>query len=295
MTALLLALWGCSTPDPVLTRVQEPEVSTWVDELSASGGTLTAQVVAPVGVDASLDEPRSTGLTFTPQGDVRAEQAGDLSVVTQTWAFTGKKGSYVIDGPSASWGEDGLADPPTVFVDLGVDAPREGELADITDPLAISPFPTQMVLIASGVAVLFLAGLWFAFKPRSEPPAPAPLAPDVAALRAWAAASQDASLDDHGRALAISGIFRTYTEAVLAFPATSMTSSEILRYLAGLEHLAAANQPRAKALLRATDRVKFADEAATHELFERLGADLEAFVQSTRPRTIRSDSGSQDD
>jgi hypothetical protein len=182
------------------------------------------------------------------------------------------------------WGEDGQAIAPSLFVDMGVDAPREGTLADITDPTQVDPFPIVAVAVGSGVALLFIAGVWFAMRARPSEIPKAVVPPDVVALRAWAKVQRDATLDDHARALAVSGIFRTYAEAALAFPATAWTSSEILRYLEGLQHLSKANLPRAKELLRATDRVKFADEAAADELFERLGADLEAFVQSTRPR-----------
>lgn len=279
-----LVLCAC-TPD-ILSEpvVLDADVRSWVNDVSAVGGTLTGQVVAPTTENLQLAPPVSEGLSFEPLGDARVERAGQSVVLTQQWTFSGDKGSYRIDGPAAMWGDDGQAIAPSLFVDLGVDAPREGTLADITDPTQVDPFPVVAVAVGSGVALLFIAGVWFAMRARPSEIPKADLPPDAVALRAWDKVRRDPTLSDHDRALAISGIFRTYAEAVLAFPATAWTSSEILRYLEGLPHLSQANMPRAKGLLRATDRVKFADEAATGELFERLGADLEAFVQSTRPQ-----------
>lgn len=279
-----LALSAC-TPDGSSEQVVlDAEVRSWIEDVSAVGGTFTGQVVAPTNNNLQLMPPVSEGLTFEPLGDPRVEQAGSSTVLTQRWSFAGEKGNYRIDGPGAMWGEDGQAIAPSLFVDMGVGAPREGTLADITDPTQVDPFPIVAVAVGSGVALLFIAGVWFAMRARPSEVPKAVIPPDVVAMRAWAKVQADPALDDHDRALAISGIFRTYAEAALAFPATAWTSSEILRYLEGLQHLSEANLPRAKGLLRATDRVKFADEAATEELFERLGSDLEAFVQTTRPR-----------
>ncbi len=279
-----LALSACMSDGPPEEVVLGAEVRSWIDDVSAVGGIFTGQVVAPTSENLQLAPPVSEGLTFEPLGDARVEQAGASTVITQRWTFAGEKGNYRIDGPAAMWGEEGQAIAPSLFVDMGVGAPREGTLADITDPTQVDPFPIVAVAVGSGVALLFVAGVWFAMRARPSEVPKAVIPPDVVALRAWARVQRDATLDEHARALAISGIFRTYAEAALAFPATALTSSEILRYLEGLQHLSEANLPRAKALLRATDRVKFADEAATKDLFERLGADLKEFVQTTRPR-----------
>ena len=107
--------------------------------------------------------------------------------------------------------------------------------------------------------------------------------PDLVALRQWDAIRSDEGLDDETRAQGASRIFREYTEAVLVFPASSWTTSEILRHLQRLAHLPQGNLPRAKRLLRATDRLKFAGESARDELFDELDADLRGFVASTRP------------
>ena len=285
---LWMALAGCGAPSSSTTGVELPTgVRTWASDLTPSGGILTAQGVAPADSEPVLGEPVATGLSFEATDTLRTERAGDDLVLTQVWRFTGSKGHYRIDGPELQWTGGGLAQPSPLYLDLGVEAPRTGELMEITEPGAVRPFPWVPVGIGGGVLLLFGLGVAFAFKPRRPPAAAAPLPPDEAALAAWRAARRDPSLDDHGRALAISGIFRTYAEAVLAFPATAWTTSEILAHLRGLPHLADTNLPRAKALLRATDRVKFAEADVTDELFDELGADLEAFVRSTAPRRLK--------
>lgn len=280
----LLALASCTPETPIEQVAPDAEVRSWIDDVSAVGGTLTGQVVAPTSDDLQLASPESQGLTFEALGDPRLEQAGSSTIVTQQWSFSGEKGNYRIDGPAVLFEDGERLVAPSLFVDMGVEAPSEGTLADIDDPTQVDPFPAVAVAVGSGVALLFFSGVWFAMRSRPTEVPKTVLSPDIIALRAWDKVQRDTTLNDHERALAISDIFRTYAESVLAFPATAWTSTEILRYLEGLQHLSAANLPRAKGLLRATDRVKFADEAATAELFERLGADLEAFVQSTRPR-----------
>ena len=52
-----------------------------------------------------------------------------------------------------------------------------------------------------------------------------------------------------------------------------------------MQHLPEGNMARARRLLRATDRVKYAELRPGQDFFEDLEADLRAFVGSTRPRT----------
>ena len=141
--------------------------------------------------------------------------------------------------------------------------------------------------VAIIVAVLFFGGIWLAFRAtsRGEPPELPPEPPDVAALQRWEAIRRDPTLDDMARAHALSQIFRTYVEAVLTFPATAWTTSEILERLRDMAHLPTGNVPRARRLLRATDRVKYAEARPGQDLLEELDADLRAFVGSTRPHS----------
>jgi hypothetical protein len=166
-----IALSACTTEGPQEQVSLQSEVRSWIDDVSAVGGTLTGQVVAPTADNLQLAPPVSEGLTFEPVGDARIERAGSSTVLTQQWSFAGEKGNYRIDGPAAMWGEDGQAIAPSLFVDMGVGAPREGTLADITDPTQVDPFPIVAVAVGSGVALLFIAGVikHYAVKTQQQP------------------------------------------------------------------------------------------------------------------------------
>ena len=93
------------------------------------------------------------------------------------------------------------------------------------------------------------------------------------------------------KAKALSSIFRDYAEAVLSFPASAWTTTEILEKMRSMSHLAEGNVPRARRLLRATDKVKYAEHRPGEDFFEDLDADLRAFVGSTRPHAWKPDAG----
>jgi hypothetical protein len=172
-----------------------------------------------------------------------------------------------------------------LFIDIATEAPREGEPEDIVEPSRIIQIPWGWFGAAAGGFAVLAAGIFLAFgRTGSKKEAVLPAdPPDVAALRAWEAVRSDPTLDDQERALAISRIFREYAGVVLGFSATAWTTTEILAHLRGLAHLPEGNVPRARRLLRATDRVKFADHKPGTDLFEDLDADLRAFVGTTRP------------
>lgn len=282
---LALALAGCAAEE-VAPPALSPGVRTWIDGAGPSGGAVVVQVVAPAEVRVDVGAPAAPGLEWAPDGAPRVERAGELQVITARWTYRGPKGHYEVSGPDAAWAGGAPLRPSPLFVDVGVEPPREGELADIEEPAAVWAFPWMAAAGGAGLLALLGGGVWLAFRPGPPAPPPPLDPPDVRALRAWEAARRDPALDDHARALAISRIFREYTEEVLAFPATSWTTSEILTHLAGLARLAEANGPRARRLLRATDRVKYAEAGTTAELFEQLDGDLRAFVDSTRPRAL---------
>lgn len=294
MRALLLALaLACGGPPPAPAATGPVEVRSWI-EGGKAGGTLVVQTTFdPAGQVTQPEPPAAGGLELKADGEPVRERVGAREVVTQRFAWTAPKGNYEIPGAKAHWkGPAGEADATStsLFVDVQADPlGREGDLADIQDPPRVRTIPWRAIGIVAGVGGLLLGGIGVAFfgtrrrAPLVVPPEP----PDVVALRAWDAVRKDPSLDDYAKAVQISRIFREYTEAVLGFPATAWTTSEILDRLASLAHLPEGNVPRAKRLLRATDRVKFAGEQAKQELFEELDADLRAFVGTTRPHQWR--------
>jgi hypothetical protein len=199
---------------------------------------------------------------------------------------------YEIPPLTAVWtGPDGttaVGRSVPLWVDLGVEPPRSGEPADIVEPATdgLMGWFVAAALLAATLAVG--AALWRAVRPRHVPVAPPADPPDVVALRAWEAVRSDPLLDPHRKALALSRLFREYVEAVLAFPATAFTTTQSVDHLKSLPHLPDPNVPRARRLLMATDRVKYAEARVTGALFDELDRDLRGFVGDTRPRRVEA-------
>lgn len=292
---LLVLLMGCGGPHGTW-HADRPGLSTWVEGKKDGGGVLVVQLTADAKARVSLPEPEVKGLTFEPQGKERVEKVGKRVVITQRYTFTGDKGMYEVPAllahSTTAKGETDLRSEP-LWIDLGVPPPRKQKLADIDEPPKVWQSPTlwEWSLIAL-VGVSVLAGVLFLRSARrpSEVAEPRPPA-HIRALRAWEAARDDDSLSDHDRALAISRIFRDYMEEVLRFQATAWTTTEILEHLRTMSFLPEGNIPRARRLLRATDRIKFADAQARAEMFEELDADLRGFLDSTRPRSWETEEG----
>lgn len=252
------------------------------------GGSLVVQVDYDPAGQVEVPVPAGNGLTFRPDGEPRVERIGGRDVVTQKFVFEGASGSFEIEPLSVGWtGPDGAVTTVTsgaVFVDLGVPPPRPEPITDIVEPGRVRPIPW---LMGAAVLAVVVGGLWVAFRPRrvavvtAKPPPP----PDVVALSAWEAVRADAGLPLEAKAVRLAELFRVYVEAVLGFEATARTTGEIVAHLESLAHLPEGNPARAKRLLRAVDRVKFAEEhpGGVDEWLAELDADLRGFVASTRP------------
>lgn len=257
-----------------------PLVEAWVQSPDGK-----PEIVLQIRADEAVEitPPSGDGVTLGAMRE-RVEVVGGLTVTTRTWQLQPRPGSAVLSGAcaTAGGGEPVCAEP--VYVDFGKAPDRPG-MADIVEPGRLWSIP--WLPIFGAVAVLGILVAW-ARRARSKPPAPVPAGPpephDARALRRWAEVQADTTLDDLSRAEALSEIFREYVEAALAFPARSWSTTETLAHLGRLAHLARENVPRARSLLRATDRVKYADVRPGADLFEELDADLRAFIDSTRPR-----------
>lgn len=292
-SALLLVLLACGPAGPTV-RSGGAGVRTWVEGQTEAGGVLVVQVEAAADVEVDVPEPVATGLTFQPKGDPRIERVGDHTVLTQRWTFVGSKGIYEVTSlraPYSGAGGEGTLVSEPLWIDLGVPAPRTGELAGIAEPRRVFRLTWLEIAFATGVAAASAIGVNLLVRASRRPPAAeAPRQPaHVRALKAWEAVRADASVDDHAKTVALSRIFREYMEEVLRFPATAWTTTETLAHLQGLSFLPEGNVGRAKRLLRATDRVKFADAAARQEMFVELDADLRAFLDHTRPRAWQAE------
>ncbi len=283
-------LAACTTLGTGSAELEPVTVSMWLDgQVSAGGGALVVQTSFDADGELQPPQPTAEGLTFEPDGPPTIERVGGHQVVRQRYVFRGKKGSHEIPPLIATWsgpeGEEVQAETYAVWVDLGVEAPEVGELADIVEPATVWSIPWAPLCAVGGTGLLFLGGIGFAFtRPRrARDVVVVPEPPDIVAIRSWEAVRADEAMGDEEKAEALSRIFRVYVEGVLAFQATAWTTTEILARLTGMGHLPEGNVPRAKRLLRATDRVKFAEAKPGADLFDDLDSDLRAFVGSTRP------------
>ncbi len=199
------------------------------------------------------------GLTIRPDGN-------------GVWTLSGEDASYVL-----LVNLEGAPEPARVFVDIGVAGPTGGPMDDLAAlperPSPIWPWVVGAIVLLGGLA----AAAWMAwrrFKPIPPPPPPIPA--DVLARREWSALRVRTDMDHEALALALSGVYRRYLEAVHQWPATQRTTREILNAVAG--EYTAAQLDRSKRLLMAMDLVKFAEREARVSLFDELDRDFDALV-----------------
>ncbi|MEM6925759.1 MAG: hypothetical protein AAF602_02425 [Myxococcota bacterium] len=296
MNALVLtALWlGCSRPGADVVQVDAPPVAVRAvleRKPEGGGGVLVVRVEHDRDVDIDLPTPVASGLTFELVDTPELEPLGARNVVTQRFRFSGSRGHYEIPPIAVAYpgadGETATARSDAIFLDLETDPVEVGTLEDIVEAPETGNGVPGLLALLGGVVGGLLYALWPKGRPAEVVKRP-PLPPHLAALHAWEAVRADAERTDEDKARELSVIFRRYVEAVLRFEATALTTSEILQRLLGLTRLPKGNVPRAKRLLRATDRIKFAEERPTDELIDELDADLRAFIEATRPSTVRS-------
>jgi hypothetical protein len=283
----LALLGGCTAPVVQMPEVSGSTISSRFEGNDGQGGVLVVHIAVPPGAVPEVPEPSGEGLSLQAMGAMDQEQVGSRQLLTWRWSVSGSAGSYEI--APVDLRIVGLDEPvdsaPSLFIDLEVEPPREGEWVDIADPGVVRVIPWAWLFGVGTVATLSLAGVVWAFRrPRVPGVVEIPEeAPDVVVLRGWASVHQDDRLDDYTKALALSRLFRDYLEAVLTFPATAWTTTETVAHLRELAHLDAEHVPQARRLLRATDRVKYAETKPKEDLFEVLTEDLLTFVDATRP------------
>lgn len=282
---LLSVFWVCFA-----SASEGVSVEAWVSNSPDRGvGTLVIQMEIPNGFDVQWPEPSVEGLRFTESGEPQTERFGTSSVVRRTFRFSGPAGHYEIPSLTVTWTTDDeahTASSNAIFVDIEKDPIRSEALSDISEPEKIWILPSWVKWTGAVFGLMLLLGggviRWIRRMPDSED-AVDESPPDVVAIQSWEAVRANQDLSEYDKAVEISRIFRQYTEVVLGFAATAWTTREILDRLMAMKHLQQGNVPRAKRLLRATDRIKFADASAAKELFDDLDADLRGFVGSTRP------------
>lgn len=293
MRRSVLAVWLAVACDPQGVGLPAPdappvEVRVFLDGPARSGGgNLIVQTEFDVGGEVQIPEPVATGLEFVVDGLPTTERIGERDVVTQRYLFRGRPGHYEVPPLLATWTDEQGASvegqSTSLFIDVEVEPVQVGELVDIVEPLPVRSLASSPWLIAGGLLSL---GLGLATWPRGRSASAEPvrrLPPHREAIEAWERVRDDVSLTDEDKARELSVLFRRYVEAVFGFEATAWTTSELMAHLKSLSLLPEGNLPRARRLLRATDRIKFAEERPSSELIEELDSDLRAFIDATAP------------
>ena len=245
----------------------------WVEARKVDGGQ-AVRVHAPAGtVMPTVDK-----LTIT--------QASVGDDGTAIWEVKGEKGSYILNVP----GPD--SKPVPVYVDIGVDGPIGGKMADLAGTAPRQP-PIWPYLLAGvlglGTLVAGAIAAWRRWRPL--PPVAPPEPPDVIALREWIALRARDDLAPPALALELSAVYRRFLDATRVWPASSRTTREILDNLAS--ELSAAELDCARRLLSAMDLVKFADRDAQASMFEQLDADFRRLVVPVRGRSDSAADGAR--
>ena len=194
---------------------------------------------------------------------MRTERAAGRVRLTQRHVLSGPAGSRVIEPLCV---DDALCSD-ALYVDLGPATPPAG-MQDIVEP-SPPPAPWPWGTIAAFTAVSGIAiGAWRRWRrPVVAAPATGPDDPaHVVALRRWEALRADPSL-----------------AASLHIPARSLSTSEVLRALGGRAALRDGHLQGAERLLRATDRIKYAEDRPGADKFGIFDEDLRAFIGATRP------------
>jgi predicted nucleic acid-binding protein len=288
---LLLALAGCgSNALPPLAPPPVDRALVVTEKRVAEGTPVVVEVRtwAEPGWTVPPVAPTAEGLTATRTATDGPTREGERDRLVETWELTGAPGSYVVsvgevEAADAAGSTRALA-PPPVFVDVGVDGPLAQGISDFEAPPPPPP-PRYGAYAAIAGGTLLVAGLgvglaWWRRR-RPEPVVQAE-PPHQRALRRWEEA-RAGDLDDHSLALALSAILREYIEDTQAWPATARTTREILQYVASTGVLGVADRLRARRVLDATDRLKFAREGGGAAFFDELDADFRAVVSALRP------------
>lgn len=287
---LLGACAPAPTEAPIPDQPSPPSIEAWIED--RKGGTdLVIQTLLDRDQADLLPEVRPPRGVTLQEGQTTTERAGSWQLQTFRYRVGGQAGHHTLaDICLPTTPQPRCASP--VFLDLSVPGMTE-DMADIVEPAPVgAPVPWLLLgligLGAGGVATLLT--WWFTRSRPSQQAAPAaPPPPHEVALARWEQLRQDPHLDPMARAVGLSEITRVYLDACLSFPAAKWSTSEILNHLQQLTALPEGNVPRVRRLLRATDRVKYAEEPPGESFFEELDADLRALIDSTRPRTWSED------
>ena len=288
----LLVAVGCGA-EPVLPPLAPApvDVEVRVEQTSvASGEPIVVEVTRWTSSDWSLPPvgPVAEALQTREQSTDGPSVVGDRTRVVSTFELSGDDGSHVVVVPPVEATGPGdqtrTIEPPPVFVDIGTPPPPLDGLVGPEGVPGEQTHPTW-ALAAAGVGAALGFGLLaaaFVVVARSKS-APLPKPAHVIARETWAAARQTTT-DDHALALELSLVFRQFLQAVTGAAMVTRTTREIVDLLEGEDLLTPELRLRARRVLDATDRLKFARDGGGTEFFDGLETDFLAVVDAlSRP------------
>jgi hypothetical protein len=285
---ILLLLAACGQPQPLPQPPAEVRATVAARRVDAGEPVLlTIQVFAADGYTVRPGIPAAEGLSAVDWEQSQPVQDGTRTRTVYHYSLAGEPGSYVVlPGTATVVAPDNTESEielSPIFVDLGVDGPSGGDLADLLPVPPPEGLPWAWIgggaaAVAVGAAALGLI-VWGRRRPEPViPPDPA----HVLARRKWDAARAE-GLADHPLALRLSLVFRQYLTAISDWPATARTSREILVFIESRRMLGVADRLRTQRILEATDRLKYAREGGGVGFFEGLDGDFAAVLLATRP------------
>jgi hypothetical protein len=185
----------------------------------------------------------------------------------------------------------GLADPPATPVSPDGDKAAMTDIHDIRPPVPPGPDPYRLLRwagIVIGVGVLALAAfLWYRRGRRLRAHHALAPPPDTVALEGLDALYDVSRFDGRDFYFRLSAVFRGYLEGRYGFPATGMTTEELLPRLRSLD-LPDGLRRGAKDFLQTADPVKFAGVPVAETRMGEDWAFVRRFVTETRPTDAES-------
>jgi hypothetical protein len=178
---------------------------------------------------------------------------------------------------------------------------QEMQSEDIKDIKSLEKIEVPLSWYITGssiIAFIIIAGILITYfikkKHKKIQPAPSPVPPHQAAHEALKLLKQSTYLDSGQYKVfhyKLSEIFRNYLEARYSFPATDLTTDEILPYAQKMLNMSEQGQKTLKNVLYDTDFVKFSDMIPTKERSLELLNSVETFIEETYKQIDRADQG----
>lgn len=294
------------------------DIKTRVDkEVVEAGETFTYILTISGNREIAIDIPdfgEHIGDFPVVDSEIKEGTDGDKKVFEKWYTLRAEKpGAYPLPGITLTYkykDETKIAETQGVKITVKsvesqstpqVSSAQEGESEDIKDIKSLQEIPVPLSWYLTGIAVaafFVIADVLIYFlirrkKNKIPPPLP-PVPPQQIAREALEALKQKNYLDRGQYKMfhySLSEIFRNYLEARFGFPATDLTTEEIIPESRGIPGMSERNHRVLNDLLKETDLVKFADSIPTKDRSLELLNSVIVFVEETYKQLNRTEEG----